>query len=182
MWCRFKSVKRCPRSGVYFTMSSPKAPETCNLAVNNKYNCLKLHHVGYLIKYILLILTGNRTTTHFIRAIWTLRHSITCLVYGHTRSIHMAHEHTISTVSLGITIIFIFSFCAIIGSITYPWWLYAASWKQNYTATLHVFLYTIIQMNIIRMVKILIWGTMNFGFYCKLKLSWWTLLTLRLPD
>jgi hypothetical protein len=23
-----------------------------NLAVNNKYDCLKLHHVGYLIKYI----------------------------------------------------------------------------------------------------------------------------------
>jgi hypothetical protein len=22
-----------------------------NLAVKNKYNCLKLHHVGYLIKY-----------------------------------------------------------------------------------------------------------------------------------
>jgi hypothetical protein len=22
-----------------------------NLAVNNKYGCLKLHHVGYLIKY-----------------------------------------------------------------------------------------------------------------------------------
>jgi hypothetical protein len=22
-----------------------------NLAVNNKYDCLKLHHVGYLIKY-----------------------------------------------------------------------------------------------------------------------------------
>jgi hypothetical protein len=23
-----------------------------NLAVNKKYNCLKLHHVGYLIKYL----------------------------------------------------------------------------------------------------------------------------------
>jgi hypothetical protein len=23
-----------------------------NLAVNNKYDCLKLHHVGYLIKWI----------------------------------------------------------------------------------------------------------------------------------
>jgi hypothetical protein len=40
----FKSVERCPRSGVYRHMYS-------NLAEKNKYDCLKLHHVGYLIKY-----------------------------------------------------------------------------------------------------------------------------------
>jgi hypothetical protein len=34
-----------------------KAPETYNLAVNNKYDCLKLHHVGYLIKYKVLPLS-----------------------------------------------------------------------------------------------------------------------------
>lgn len=127
--------------------------------------------------YILLILTGKWLTSHLIRAIWTLRHSITRLVYRHTRSIHMAHEHIISTTYMDITILFIFSTEAIVCPITHPWWQYAGSWKRNYTATLHVFLYTTIQISNITMVKILIWGTMTSGFYCTLKLRWWTLLT-----
>jgi len=65
--------------------------------------------------------SGNWMTNQFIRAIWTVRHSITCLAYRHTRSIHMAHEHTIATLStMAITILFIFSLRAIIGSITHP--------------------------------------------------------------
>jgi hypothetical protein len=64
----FKSFERCPRSGVYFTVSWPSciysslqgvllmmgAESTghmwSKLAEKNKYNCLKQHHVGYLIK------------------------------------------------------------------------------------------------------------------------------------
>jgi hypothetical protein len=32
-------------------MVGAESTQTCNLAVNNKYDCLKLHHVRYLIKY-----------------------------------------------------------------------------------------------------------------------------------
>jgi hypothetical protein len=65
----FKSVERCPRSGVCFIVSWPIVHEIVlivllmmgaestrnmwsNLAEKNNYNCLKLHRVGYLIKFI----------------------------------------------------------------------------------------------------------------------------------
>jgi hypothetical protein len=56
----FKSVERCPSSGVCFIdmaklrllMMGAESTRNMysNLAAKNKYDCLKLHHVGYLIK------------------------------------------------------------------------------------------------------------------------------------
>jgi hypothetical protein len=33
-----------------------------NLAANNKYDCLKLHHVGYLIKFIRILLKDEHVS------------------------------------------------------------------------------------------------------------------------
>jgi hypothetical protein len=37
-----------------------------NLAVKNKYDCLKLHHVGYLIKYVISLFHRAFLFTIFI--------------------------------------------------------------------------------------------------------------------